>query len=295
MAKQLSIEYERQLKFSLGVLTAKGEMNFMTEKERTIAEAVAKVTDETSKKITEIQNKKEEAAARGVDPKVLDAMDKEKEKVIELGKIYEEKTKIVITGQEEAKRTFEYGWNQAFKQSAEDAQNFATMGTQAFDTMSSGISSAIDRFVDSGKTSFADFTTSIIKDLIKIQLKMQALALFRMAAGFLGFGGGEGAPIRDLSTPVDTRADGGDLNIGTPTLVGERGPELIIPQRAGTVIPNNKLSDMMGSGQSVNYNGPYIANMSAIDTQSAVQFLASNKMAVWSANQSASRSIPASR
>jgi hypothetical protein len=78
-------------------------------------------------------------------------------------------------------------------------------------------------------------------------------------------------------------------------LVGERGPELIIPQRAGTVIPNNKLADVMGSGQSVNYNGPYIANMSAIDTQSAVQFLASNKMAVWSANQSASRSIPASR
>jgi lambda family phage tail tape measure protein len=297
MAKQLSIEYERQLNFSLDVLKAKGEMNYMTQKEKSIAEAVAKVTDDTSKKLTEIQNKKEEALAHGVDQKVLDEMDKQKEKVIELGKVYENLTRIEITQQEEAQRTFEYGWNKAFRQSAEDAQNFATMGTQAFDTMSSGISSAIDRFVDSGKTSFADFTTSIIKDLIKIQLKMQAMALFRMAAGFLGFGGGPAAPISDQSAPfsVDAKAEGGDLSMGVPTLVGERGPELIIPQRAGTVIPNNKLSDMMGSGQTTNYNGPYISNMSAIDTQSAVQFLASNKMAVWSANQSASRSIPASR
>jgi hypothetical protein len=35
--------------------------------------------------------------------------------------------------------------------------------------------------------------------------------------------------------------------------------------------------------------------MSAIDTQSALQFLAKNKMGVYSANQSAARSIPTSR
>ena len=299
MAKQLSIEYERQLNFNLDVLKAKGEMNYMTEKEKAIAEAVAKVTDDTSKKLTEIQNKKEEALAHGVDQKVLDEMDKQKEKVIELGKVYEDLTRIEITQQEEAQRTFEYGWNKAFRQSAEDAQNFATLGTQAFDTMSSGITSAIDRFVDSGKASFADFATSIIKELIKVQLKMQAMQLFRMGMSFLGFGGGgAGSGVDGISTAQwsgGTFADGGEPPVGVPSLVGERGPELFIPQRAGTIIPNNKLADVMGSGQSVNYNGPYIANMSAIDTQSATQFLASNKMAVWSANQSASRSIPASR
>jgi hypothetical protein len=51
---------------------------------------------------------------------------------------------------------------------------------------------------------------------------------------------------------------------------------------------------MNGGGQNV-YNGPYIANMSAIDTQSAMQFLSKNKNSVWAANQSASRGIPASR
>jgi hypothetical protein len=42
-------------------------------------------------------------------------------------------------------------------------------------------------------------------------------------------------------------------------------------------------------------NGTYIASMSAIDTQSATQFLASNKGTIWAAYQSANRSVPISR
>ena len=90
-------------------------------------------------------------------------------------------------------------------------------------------------------------------------------------------------------------ADGGNPPVGMATLVGERGPELFIPNQSGTIIPNNQLGSLGGGSPQNVFNGPYIASMSAIDTQSAVQFLASNKMAVWSANQSASRSIPASR
>jgi hypothetical protein len=77
-------------------------------------------------------------------------------------------------------------------------------------------------------------------------------------------------------------------------MVGERGPELFVPKTSGTVIPNNQLGSM-GGGAQVVYNGPYIASMSAIDTQSATQFLAKNKNAVFAANQSATRSLPQSR
>jgi hypothetical protein len=52
---------------------------------------------------------------------------------------------------------------------------------------------------------------------------------------------------------------------------------------------------MMGNQAQVVYNGPYIANMSAIDTQSGLQFLAKNKQGVWAANQSAQRGLPQSR
>ena len=89
-------------------------------------------------------------------------------------------------------------------------------------------------------------------------------------------------------------ADGGPVAANTPYMVGERGPELIIPKGAGTVIPNNQLAGAMG-GPQITYNGPYIANMQAIDTQSATQFLARNKLSVYAANQSAARSLPTSR
>jgi hypothetical protein len=78
-------------------------------------------------------------------------------------------------------------------------------------------------------------------------------------------------------------------------MVGERGPEMVIPNKSSMVVPNHSLSSVMGNGQQVVYNGPYIANMQAIDTQSATQFLARNKDAVYAANISASRSLPVSR
>ena len=76
-----------------------------------------------------------------------------------------------------------------------------------------------------------------------------------------------------------SHSSGGSVTGNNPSIVGENGPEIFVPDRAGTVIPNNKISDIMGnSGGSIVYNGPYIASMSAIDTQSATQFLAKNKM-----------------
>lgn len=91
------------------------------------------------------------------------------------------------------------------------------------------------------------------------------------------------------------REKGGSITANTPYIVGERGPELVVPHRGGTVIPNGQLANAMGGGMQNVYNGPYIANMSAIDTQSAMQFLSKNKNSVWAANQSASRGMPASR
>ena len=73
-----------------------------------------------------------------------------------------------------------------------------------------------------------------------------------------------------------TAATGGTID--GPTIVGENGPELFIPSRSGSVIPNNTMAGALNGGQQVTYNGPYIAQMNAMDTQSATQFLAKNKM-----------------
>ena len=163
------------------------------------------------------------------------------------------------------------------------------------DTVWKDMTSALDEFVNTGSLNFSKLTQSILQDLLKIQLKKQALALWEMAGGAKGimslFGGGSSViPLQ----PGGGYADGGDPPVGKISMVGERGPELFVPKTAGTIIPNHMLKGN-DSGQTINYNGPYIANMSAIDTQSGVAFLAKNKQAVWATYQSANRSVPMSR
>lgn len=188
--------------------------------------------------------------------------------------------------QERARQqSFSEGWNAAFRQFSEDAENYARVGGESFNAVVSNMNSAIDTFVRTGKFSFKDFAKSIIQDLIAIQLKMQAMQLFKMGMNFFGFSGGASVP---------GAADGGFIN--QPTMVGENGAELFVPNRqGGTIIPNQQLSSVMGSQPQVVYNAPVVQNLSAIDTQSAVQFLTQNKQAVYAANQSAARSMPVSR
>jgi len=164
------------------------------------------------------------------------------------------------------------------------------------------MSSAIDDFVKTGKMNFKGFAQSVIQDLIAIQMKAQAMSLLNMAFKAMGLGGlagiggsGSGGGMTQSMFQMAEFADGGDPPLNVPSMVGERGPELFVPKSAGTIIPNNQLSLGGGGGTTVNYNGPYIASMSAVDTQSGVQFLAKNKQAVWATYQSANRSIPMSR
>lgn len=204
----------------------------------------------------------------------------------------------------EAQRSFEFGWKKAFASYTDNATNAALMGEQAFVSVTQNMESALDQFVQTGKLSFSDLARSIISDLLKIQMRAQATAIFEKSgiggffSSFFGGGGSGGGLFATAPKAGGLKlafADGGDPPVGMPSLVGERGPELFIPKTAGTIIPNNRLGSAMGGGPQVVYNGPYIASMSAIDTQSATQFLSRNKQAVFAANQSATRSLPQSR
>jgi lambda family phage tail tape measure protein len=305
VAGLISDEYERQQSFSLAQLAIRNQMVGMTEDERRIQEAINQVLISTSQKIDEITKKREDAIGRA-DPKDIEKLkkvyDDEISEVQRLSQQYIDGARIIESSSIQAQRTFEFGWNKAFAQFAEDAYNYGKLGEDMFKSFTGNMTSAIDQFVETGKLNFSDFAQSVIKDLIKIQLRMQMMQMFSSMGGGLGgifgslFGGGGGATGSFVSPSyggIGMAADGG--MISGPTVVGENGPELFIPQRNGTVIPNQQISGMTSNQPTNIYNGPYIANMSAIDTQSATQFLAKNKLGVWSANQSASRSLPASR
>jgi len=210
-------------------------------------------------------------------------------------------TRMQIFKEDEAhRRSFSYGWEEAYFKYKQDASNAAAMGAQAFSSMTSAMNSAIDSFVENGKASFKDMIGSMIKELMKFYLKAQATGLLGMIGDKIGgiFGGAlPDSQSLDYYLSFNGKATGGDVQGGQPYLVGENGPELFVPPKSGgSIIPNMQMPQAMSGNQpQVVYNGPYIANMSAIDTQSGIQFLAKNKNAVWAANQSAQRGMPTSR
>lgn len=59
-------------------------------------------------------------------------------------------------------------------------------------------------------------------------------------------------------------ADGGDPPVGTPYLVGERGPELRIDKSPGTIIPNHRLAGLGGATYNIN-NYMTVGNVASSD------------------------------
>lgn len=89
-----------------------------------------------------------------------------------------------------------------------------------------------------GKVSFKDMVDSIQRDILRMLIKKNISdpSVSFLTDLFKGFGG---------------RALGGPVSSNTPYMVGERGPELFVPNGAGSIVPNNKLG---GGGVTVVQN-----------------------------------------
>lgn len=181
------------------------------------------------------------------------------------------------------------GWDEAFKNYSEAANRASERGAAAFAAVMGNMETMLRNFVETGKLNFKDFVGSVIKDLLYMEMKAQATMIFRQIWGSITASFGPST----IGT-LGGKASGGYVD--RPTIVGENGAELFIPRTPGTIIPNGSWQQMANSsGGGLTVNGNYIANMSAIDTQSATQFLASNKQTIWAAYQSANRMVPISR
>ena len=73
-------------------------------------------------------------------------------------------------------------------------------------------------------------------------------------------------------------AKGGPVSGKTPYMVGEKGPELFVPNSAGSIVPNNKLNG--GSGSVTNNNNYITNNINALDSRSVAQVFAENRQAL---------------
>ena len=113
---------------------------------------------------------------------------------------------------------------------------------------------------------FRDVLGGVFEDIQRIILRK---TITEKVGGFVadlignidfGFGGGGG------SSTQSTRAHGGPVTAGAPYIVGERGPELFVPQTSGTVIPNINQSSVINVSVSVDARGSEIteARLSAV-------------------------------
>ena len=102
----------------------------------------------------------------------------------------------------------------------------------------------VDSILDAveGTKSLGESLAGVLKQMARMILQQQ---LMNALSGFNLFGGGGGAGggfgVTPKTAGMKFFANGGQPPVGRPSIVGERGPELFVPSRAGTIIPNNQL------------------------------------------------------
>lgn len=212
--QKIAGEFEKERETSLEMLQIREKMLGMTDDERKVQESVNEVLDETRAKIEEINRQRLEAANAGANARVLSQFDVEIEKVKQLGQEYAGLAETQQRSAIAAQRTFSFGWNTAFNQYAEDATNSAQTAGQMFSSITSNMTSAVNRFVDTGKLSFADFANSVIKDLIRIELQTQVSRGLSAIVGLIG------GAIANSFNPTGL---GGATASGTGTTAGGAG------------------------------------------------------------------------
>ena len=210
----------------------------------------------------------------------------------------EQARQVLTETRRQTEGTMMQGVQKGFDEYIKGLPNQLEVGRRSFVSLMGSMENAVEQFVRTGKFNFGDFTRSVIMDMMVIQAKAGVMGMMRGFSNIFTPGSVGGVSLGETPVPGTSMtgfADGGEPPVGRASIVGERGPELFVPRTAGTIIPNNQLANAMGGGQTVNYNGPYIASMSAIDTQTGIQFLAKNKQTIWASYQSANRSVPVSR
>ena len=230
---------------------------------------------ELAKEMLEIQFKHEDAIKAIKNDTRLIGNDRElallneikyQEKLIE----YAKQKNQILKDQKEG--GFMEGFEDKMNRFGKNMKTAFEAGGEAFDSVMSSMERGLEKFVTTGKLNFTDFAGSIIKDMLRIQLRQSASSLFSI-----------------LGQTLFARADGGPVESGSAYMVGERGPELFVPRSAGAIVPNHSMAMMGGSTNITNYN------IQAIDTKSFEDRILGSSKAVWAANAYGSKNLSLGR
>ena len=117
----------------------------------------------------------------------------------------------------------------ALQEQQKEAQRLEQIYGQLGQTIATGVSDMLMAAVDQTK-SLAEVASNMLRNLANQLLQVAVnTALFSLFPGSSLFKG------------LPRFADGGSISGGKPAIVGERGPELFMPGRSGSIVPNNAL------------------------------------------------------
>jgi len=121
------------------------------------------------------------------------------------------------------------------KETTNIASNFEKIGQ----SIASGVSDNLTAAIMQTKT-LGDAAKSILNDLANTLVRLGVNTILgSVAPGIFG------------SLPMLNFANGGRPPVGKASIVGEKGPELFVPRKSGTIIPNDKLG---GGSTNINVN-----------------------------------------
>lgn len=144
----------------------------------------------------------------------------------------------------------------------------ASLGDQIADVAQNDFGQLFDALVTgtkTGKDAIKDFADNVIKDLLRIAEQKAIASLFNGKAE-QGSGGQSGMGwLSAISSFFSGSgfADGGRPPVGQASLVGERGPEMFVPNTAGRIVPNSALGGGRGTNVTIENHGARIEKQQA--------------------------------
>ena len=177
----------------------------------------------------------------------------------------------------EAFKNFKDGFMGAVNSQKTAMQQLKDIGAETFD----GLKKMLTDFVMTGKLQFQDLAKVVIRSFVEMLIGQavtmafnKAMALFKSKAirnALISVYEGASKTFSSLPFPFNVPATygaiafgmglvskiksfekGGRPPVGRPSIVGEKGAELFVPDQAGTIVPNDKLG--MGKPVTVNFN-----------------------------------------
>lgn len=113
-------------------------------------------------------------------------------------------------------------------------------------TVASSLEDAFAKFIGGTQFQWKEFIAGLQADLAKLAFRKGVESLL---TGTAAGGGGIFGALAGMFGGF--RADGGSVASGKAYMVGERGPEMFVPQGAGSIVPNHALS--AGGSANISY------------------------------------------